>query len=98
MISPTSSNENSSSAPSTSSSAVRRLTRDLKQLVDDPVPNCLAIPLPSNILEWHYVILGAEDTPYEGFCDRKNLILNLIFCGILFSLQNWAEKIFLQTN
>lgn len=32
----------------------------------DPVPYVFAAPLHSNILEWHYVIKGAPQTPYEG--------------------------------
>ena len=32
----------------------------------DPVPYVTAEPLPSNILEWHYVVQGPEQSPYEG--------------------------------
>lgn len=32
----------------------------------DPVPYITAEPLPSNILEWHYVIRGPEKSLYEG--------------------------------
>jgi len=32
----------------------------------DPVPYITAQPLPSNILEWHYVVRGPENSPYEG--------------------------------
>ncbi|KAK3849177.1 hypothetical protein Pcinc_044056 [Petrolisthes cinctipes] len=32
----------------------------------DPVPYVTAEPLPSNILEWHYVVEGPEESPYEG--------------------------------
>uniref|UniRef100_A0AC34F9T2 UBC core domain-containing protein n=1 Tax=Panagrolaimus sp. ES5 TaxID=591445 RepID=A0AC34F9T2_9BILA len=35
-------------------------------LIKDPVPYAIARPLPSNILEWHYVVRGAKDTPYDG--------------------------------
>jgi hypothetical protein len=28
--------------------------------------NILACPLPENLLEWHYVILGPEGSKYEG--------------------------------
>lgn len=31
-----------------------------------PLPRILAQPLDSNILEWHFAMLGEEDTPYEG--------------------------------
>eukprot|EP01134_Creolimax_fragrantissima_P003896 CFRG3896T1 len=31
-----------------------------------PPPYITAVPLPSNILEWHYCIKGPEDSPYVG--------------------------------
>lgn len=46
--------------------AVTRLKKDYQKLVKDPVPYAVAAPLPSNILEWHYVVEGAPDTPYNG--------------------------------
>ena len=47
-------------------SAVTRLKKDYQRLIKDPVPYATARPLNSNILEWHYVVQGAKDTPYEG--------------------------------
>jgi ubiquitin-conjugating enzyme E2 J2 len=46
----------------------RRLTRELRSLVRDPItsPNIIAAPLETNILEWHYVIEGSPGTPYAG--------------------------------
>ena len=32
----------------------------------DPVPYIVAEPLPSNLLEWHYVVRGPDDSPYRG--------------------------------
>uniref|UniRef100_A0A914HFA5 Ubiquitin-conjugating enzyme E2 J2 n=2 Tax=Globodera TaxID=31242 RepID=A0A914HFA5_GLORO len=46
--------------------AVTRLKKDYQKLIRDPVPYAIAAPLPSNILEWHYVVTGAPETPYEG--------------------------------
>jgi len=46
--------------------AVTRLKKDYQKLVKDPVPYAIAAPLQSNILEWHYVVFGAPETPYEG--------------------------------
>lgn len=46
--------------------AITRLKKDYVKLVKDPVPYAIAVPLDSNILEWHYVVYGAPDTPYEG--------------------------------
>ncbi|XP_064460616.1 ubiquitin-conjugating enzyme E2 J2-like [Ornithodoros turicata] len=45
--------------------AAQRLRQDYLRLVRDPVPYIIAHPLPSNILEWHYVVRGPEGTPYE---------------------------------
>lgn len=46
--------------------AVLRLQQDYINLKKDPVPYINAEPLPGNILEWHYVINGPENTPYFG--------------------------------
>lgn len=46
--------------------AARRLQVDRMQLAKDPVPYITAEPLPSNVLEWHYVVKGPEGSPYEG--------------------------------
>uniref|UniRef100_A0A914E8Q9 Ubiquitin-conjugating enzyme E2 J2 n=1 Tax=Acrobeloides nanus TaxID=290746 RepID=A0A914E8Q9_9BILA len=45
--------------------AITRLKKDFQKLLKDPVPYAIAQPLHSNILEWHYVVTGAPDTPYE---------------------------------
>eukprot|EP01089_Gocevia_fonbrunei_P012916 TRINITY_DN3176_c0_g2_i1.p1 TRINITY_DN3176_c0_g2~~TRINITY_DN3176_c0_g2_i1.p1 ORF type:complete len:220 (+),score=32.46 TRINITY_DN3176_c0_g2_i1:32-691(+) len=45
---------------------VRRLRKEFTQLVKEPVPHILAIPAESNILEWHYTIIGPDDSPYKG--------------------------------
>ena len=41
-------------------SATSRLRQDYMRLKKDPVPYIVAEPLPSNILEWHYVVEGPE--------------------------------------
>ncbi|KAG8568990.1 hypothetical protein GDO81_014226 [Engystomops pustulosus] len=51
-------------APTT---ATQRLKQDYLRIKKDPVPYICAEPLPSNILEWHYVVHGPEMTPYEDF-------------------------------
>lgn len=55
-------------------SATSRLKQDYMRLKNDPVPYVLAEPLPSNILEWHYVVRGPEKTPYEGGMYHGKLI------------------------
>ncbi|XP_076031535.1 ubiquitin-conjugating enzyme E2 J2-like [Oratosquilla oratoria] len=49
-----------------SGSASARLRADYMRLKRDPVPYVTAEPLTSNILEWHYVVEGPEQSPYEG--------------------------------
>jgi len=49
-----------------STTAVQRLRRDAARLAKDPVPYVVAVPLPANILEWHYVVQGPSDSPYYG--------------------------------
>lgn len=48
------------------STAIARMKQDYIRLKRDPVPYISAEPLPSNILEWHYVVKGPEDSPYFG--------------------------------
>ena len=43
---------------SKSKTATARLKQDLLRLKKDPIPYVLAEPLPSNLLEWHYVVTG----------------------------------------
>ncbi|NXJ25907.1 UB2J2 enzyme, partial [Dicrurus megarhynchus] len=57
------SNNSNKRAPTT---ATQRLKQDYLRIKKDPVPYICAEPLPSNILEWHYVVRGPELTPYEG--------------------------------
>jgi len=47
------------------SSAVARLKQDYIRLKRDPVPYIVAEPLPSNLLEWHYVVRGPKDSLYK---------------------------------
>lgn len=49
-----------------SSQAITRLRKELIRLNKEPVPCIEALPLDSNILEWHYVISGPKDSVYAG--------------------------------
>ncbi|KAI9292357.1 UBC-like protein [Neoconidiobolus thromboides FSU 785] len=44
----------------------KRLTKEYKAIVNNPIPFIIAKPLESNILEWHYIITGPPETPYSG--------------------------------
>ncbi|KAL1497534.1 hypothetical protein ABEB36_008478 [Hypothenemus hampei] len=46
--------------------ATSRLRQDYLRLKKDPIPYVIAEPLGNDILEWHYVVTGPENTPYEG--------------------------------
>lgn len=41
-----------------SSTATARLKQDYMRLLKDPVPYVKAVPLPSNILTWYYIVTG----------------------------------------
>lgn len=43
-----------------------RLQKELKALLKEPLPNIRALPSPSNLLDWHYVLEGAADSDYAG--------------------------------
>ncbi|ORZ35162.1 ubiquitin-conjugating enzyme/RWD-like protein [Catenaria anguillulae PL171] len=45
--------------------AFKRLTTEYKDLSRSPPPLITAKPLESNILEWHALMNGPPDTPYE---------------------------------
>ncbi|OAA56555.1 ubiquitin-conjugating enzyme [Niveomyces insectorum RCEF 264] len=49
-----------------SRAAQKRLTREYKTISENPPPYITAHPSESNILEWHYIITGPENTPYYG--------------------------------
>lgn len=45
---------------------VKRLTKEYEKLLKEPIDNIIARPDNSNILQWHFIITGAKDTPFEG--------------------------------
>ncbi|ORY63845.1 ubiquitin-conjugating enzyme [Pseudomassariella vexata] len=49
-----------------SKAATKRLTREYAAIGKNPPPYITAHPSESNILEWHYIITGPEETPYHG--------------------------------
>ncbi|KAL6865675.1 Ubiquitin-conjugating enzyme E2 6 [Amphichorda felina] len=49
-----------------SKAAHKRLTREYKTISENPPPYITAHPSESNILEWHYILTGPEDTPYHN--------------------------------
>jgi len=55
-------------------SAIARLKQDYLRLKKDPVPFITAEPLPSNLLEWHYIVRGPQSTPYQDGIYHGKLI------------------------
>jgi len=49
-----------------SKAANKRLTREYQIISKNPPPYIVAHPSESNILEWHYILTGPPETPYEG--------------------------------
>lgn len=52
--------------PRKGTTATSRLRQDYLRIMKDPVPYVTAHPLPSNLLEWHYVVKGPEGSLYSG--------------------------------
>ncbi|KAK9700862.1 Ubiquitin-conjugating enzyme E2 6 [Basidiobolus ranarum] len=49
-----------------SKAAYKRLTKEYMAIQKSPIPYITTKPLEENILEWHYVLTGPPDTPYQG--------------------------------
>lgn len=45
---------------------MKRLQKEYHALCKEPVPQIVACPSPSDILEWHYVLEGSAGTPFQG--------------------------------
>ncbi|XP_046556659.1 ubiquitin-conjugating enzyme E2 J2-like [Haliotis rubra] len=63
-----------SSGKRVNTTATARLKQDYMRIMKDPVPYVKAVPLPTNMLEWHYVVQGPENSPYEGGLYHGKLI------------------------
>ena len=52
----------------------KRLTKELKELIENPITNCSASPINNDISKWSATIIGPEDTPYAGGIFKFNII------------------------
>uniref|UniRef100_A0A914C4D8 UBC core domain-containing protein n=1 Tax=Acrobeloides nanus TaxID=290746 RepID=A0A914C4D8_9BILA len=43
-----------------------RLQTDYETLVQQPIPNIVAHPLDATLLEWRFVVIGPQETPFEN--------------------------------
>lgn len=46
--------------------SLRRISKELEELIKDPPTNCSAGPENTDIFKWKATIFGPEDTPYHG--------------------------------
>ena len=46
--------------------ALKRVKKDLYDLIKNPVEFCSACPDGSDVFHWNCIILGPQDTPYYG--------------------------------
>ncbi len=51
----------------------KRLTKELKELTENPITNCSAAPIDNDITKWSATIIGPEDTPYAGGVFKFNI-------------------------
>ncbi len=51
----------------------KRLTKELKELIENPITNCSASPINNDITKWSATIIGPEDTPYAGGIFKFNI-------------------------
>ena len=54
--------------------AVRRLRKEYQTLQQQPEYGFVAAPIETNVLEWHFVLFGSVDTPYQGGLYHGRLI------------------------
>ena len=45
--------------------AAKRLMREYKKLIQEPVPNIFAVYSPNNILVWHFILYNLDHVDYK---------------------------------
>jgi ubiquitin-conjugating enzyme E2 D/E len=57
--------------------SVRRITKELQELKNDPPHNCSAGPESDDMYRWEGVIIGPSETPYTGGMFRLRILFPL---------------------
>ena len=52
---------------------INRVTQELKDLQENPVPNCSTGPVEDKLTHWNATIFGPDETPYEGGIFKLNI-------------------------
>ena len=45
---------------------IKRLQKEYRDLMKEPMDNCIAKPLEDNLFEWRFIFKGEKETPYEN--------------------------------
>jgi len=45
---------------------IKRLQKEYRDLMTEPMDNCIAKPLEDNLFEWRFIFKGEKETPYEN--------------------------------
>ncbi|KAI6660679.1 Ubiquitin-conjugating enzyme E2 J2-like [Oopsacas minuta] len=79
------------------SRATKRLNRDIKLILSDPIPGIQVAPNEDDILDWHFTIQGKKESPYEDGVYHGKLVFppNFPFAPpkILFLTPNGRFKV-----
>ena len=68
--------------------ALRRIKKELQELMEDTPSNCSAGPIDDNLFKWRGNIYGPTDTAYEGGIFNKKDH----FSAILQERQEWKAS------
>jgi ubiquitin-conjugating enzyme E2 J2 len=46
--------------------SIKRIHKEMKDLVNEPIPNCIVKPFEYDITKWRFLFKGENDTDYKG--------------------------------
>ena len=67
-----------------------RLTRQYRALLKNPVESIVAKPNDKNLLEFHYVLTGQKDSPFEG--GRYHGVVSML-CACVCAREIWGVSV-----